>query len=121
MRRNGFALALSFAVLCALSAGASAQTARFITVDPGAAAEAYRESRFQAALTLEVTPLDAQILLDGSLIGTARQLVAQAVPVLPGWHTVEVGAPGYYPYTGHFAADQHSSANSFVVSLVPVR
>jgi len=119
MKRYGFALALSLAVLCALPAGASAQA--FAYFDPGASGEAYRESRYQAALTLEVTPLEAQILLDGHPIGTARQLVAQAVPVSPGWHVVEVGAPGYYSYAGRFVADQHSSASLFVVSLVPIR
>jgi CRISPR/Cas system-associated exonuclease Cas4 (RecB family) len=86
-----------------------------------AATDAYRSSRFEAALVLEVLPLDAEVLLDGRPIGSARELVAQAVSVTPGWHTVAVGAPGYYAYIGRFVADQHSSANLFVVTLVPVR
>jgi hypothetical protein len=119
MKHYGFVFALSLTALCALPAAAGAED--FTYMSPGASGQAYRESRFQAALTLEVTPLEAQILLDGHPIGTARQLVAQAVPVSPGWHVVEVGAPGYYSYAGRFVADQHSSANLFVVSLVPIR
>src|SRR5262249_49428693 len=108
------------ALLWALPGGASAQEF-WMSTGAKEAGEAYAQSRFQAALTLEVQPLDAQVLLDGRPIGTGRELVAVAVPVGPGWHTVEVGAPGHYSYTGRFVADQHSSANLFVVTLVPIR
>jgi hypothetical protein len=120
MTRNGFALALGLLFLCALPSVVNAQMFA-VDVSAAAAGSAYQESRYQAALTLEVLPLEAEVLLDGHPIGTGRQLVAQAVPVTPGWHTVTVGAPGHYPYTGHFVADQHSSANLFVVTLSPVR
>jgi hypothetical protein len=118
------ALVLGLAFPCALVPGAAnAQMAQMPTVSVSAAAagEAYRESRFQAALTVEVLPLDAQVLLDGRPIGTGRELVAQAIAVAPGWHTVEVAAPGHYSYAGRFVADQHSSANTFVVTLPPIR
>lgn len=125
MKGIWLALALGVALVCALPGGASAQASwpSFGATDVSAreAGESYRSSRFEAALTLEVLPPDAQILLDGRLIGTGRELVAVAVPVGPGWHTVEVGAPGHYSYIGRFVADQHSSANLFVVTLVPIR
>jgi hypothetical protein len=125
MNRNRFALAFGLVFLCALPGAVRAQmpSADVNATDVGAAAAgaAYQASRYEAALVLQVLPLDAQVLLDGKPIGTARELVAIAVPVTPGWHTVEVGAAGFYPYTGRFVADQHSSANGFVVTLVPVR
>ena len=121
MKRNGFALALGLATLCVPPGAVTAQQMPAVAVSAEEAGVAYRSSRFEAALTLEVLPLDAQVLLDGRPIGTGRELVAQAVAVLPGWHTVEVTAPGYYSYAGRFVADQHSSANLFVVTLPPVR
>lgn len=120
MTRNGLGLVLGLAFLCGLPGAVSAQSS-FAVISGEAATEAYRSSRFEAALVLEVLPLDAQVLLDGYPIGTARELVAIAVPVQPGWHTVEVNAPGYYAHTGRFVADRHSSANLFVVTLVPIR
>jgi hypothetical protein len=121
MTRYGFALALGLMVLCAVPATGSAQMMPAMDVDPAAAAAAYQSSRHEAALTVEILPLEAQVLLDGKPIGTGRDLVAIAIPVTPGWHTVEVGAPGYVPYAGRFVADQHSSANLFVVTLAPIR
>ncbi|HXJ77920.1 MAG TPA: hypothetical protein VMS64_04475 [Candidatus Methylomirabilis sp.] len=120
MKQSGFALVLGLALVCAFPGRGIAQTP-YLGVSAEEATAAYASSRFQAALTLEVTPLDAQVFLDGRPIGSARELVAIAVPVAPGWHTVEIGAPGYYAHTSRFVADQHSSANLVVVSLVPVR
>lgn len=117
-------LVLGFVFLCALLPGvgnAQMPLMPATSVSPEAAGAAYRAARYEAALVLEVLPLDAQVLLDGHPIGTARQLVAVGIPVTPGWHTVEIGAAGFYPYAGRFVADQHSSATSFVVTLTPVR
>jgi hypothetical protein len=121
MTRAGFAQALGLLVLCALPGPGSAQGMYSMDVSAEAAGASYQSSRYQAALTVEILPLEAQVLLDGKPIGTGRDLVALAIPVTPGWHTVEVGAPGYVPYTGRFVADQHSSANLFVVTLAPIR
>jgi hypothetical protein len=121
MRRSGLAMVMGLMFLCALPAIARAQFLPAVAVSAEAAGVAYQQSRYQAALSLDVLPLDAEVLLDGKSIGTARQLVAVAVPVTPGWHTVEVVAPGHHSYAGRFVADQHSSASMFVVNLVPIR
>jgi hypothetical protein len=122
MTRDGFALTLGLVVvLCALPESGNAQGMFSVDVSAESAGIAYRSSRYEAALTVEILPLEAQVLLDGKPIGSGRDLVAVAVSVTPGWHTVEVGAPGYYPYSGRFVADQHSSANLFVVTLAPIR
>jgi hypothetical protein len=112
-------LALGVVAFCGLAEAVNAQTFEYFT--PGGSGMAYREGRYEAALVVDVRPLDAQILLDGRPIGTARELMAQAIPVSPGWHTVDFVADGHYSYRGRFAADQHSSASPFVVTLVPIR
>ena len=120
MKRKGATLALGLVLLCVLPETSRAQMPA-VSVSAEAAGQAYTESRYQAAVTLEVLPLEAEVRLDGVRIGSARELVAIAVPVTPGWHTVEVAAPGHFPHAARFVADQHSSANLVVVTLVPVR
>jgi hypothetical protein len=118
MVKRKLALVLVLAFLCALPVGVMAQMA----TGPGVAFDIYRASRFETALILDVRPLEAQILLDGRPIGTARELVAQALPINLGWHTLEIGAAGFYPHFVRFEAyDAHSSASQFTVTLVPVR
>ena len=112
-------LVVGIVALCGLAEGVSAQTFEYFT--PGEGGIVYREGRYEAALIVDVRPLEAQILLDGRPIGTARELMAHAIPVSPGWHTVDFVADGHYSYRGRFAADQHSSASPFVVTLVPIR
>jgi hypothetical protein len=64
----------------------------------GVAADSY-ETRTpigeSSTLTIDVVPLYAEVRLDGVPLGKAHDLVAQAVAVTPGTHTVEIGAPGY--------------------------
>jgi hypothetical protein len=48
-----------------------------------------------AILTIEVLPLEAEVRLDGVLLGTARELMAQVVTIAPGRHVVQVSAPGH--------------------------
>jgi hypothetical protein len=117
-------LALGVVSLCALLPGTGhAQMAQMPAVDVSAeaAGATYRVARYQALLVLDVLPLEAQVLLDGHPVGTARQLVAIGLPVSPGWHTVEISAPGFLPYAGRFVGDQHSSATAFTVTLAPAR
>ena len=50
-----------------------------------------------ATLTVAALPLQAEVRLDGVLLGSAHDLVARALPILPGDHVVEIWAPGYLP------------------------
>src|SRR5262245_46745515 len=94
MAKSKLALIVVLAFLCALPAAVMAQMA----YTPGTAFEVYQRSRYETALIVDARPLDAQVLLDGFPIGTARELVAQAVPITLGWHTLEIGAVGYFPH-----------------------
>jgi hypothetical protein len=58
---------------------------------PGAVATAGDSS----TLTVDVIPLQAEVRLNGVSLGTAHDLVYRAIPILPGWHVLEVTAPGY--------------------------
>ena len=67
----------------------------------GVAADTYESTTVGASSTLviDVVPVNAEVRLDGVPIGTAADLVSQAVAVTPGKHVVEVGAPGFFPAT----------------------
>src|SRR5215207_5774856 len=66
----------------------------------GVAADTYESTIGESStLTIDVVPLYAEVRLDGVPIGTAHDLVSQAVPVTPGKHIVEIGAPGFFPAT----------------------
>src|ERR1044071_6165887 len=64
---------------------------------------------FETTLVVDARPLAAEILLNGRPLGPAQSLIAQAISVGPGTHTLEVRAPGYYPYFSTFTPDTHSS------------
>ena len=72
----------------------------------GVAADSYESTTIgeSSTLTIDVVPLYAEVRLDGVPIGTAHDLVSQAVPVTPGTHIVEIGAPGFLPATVTVAA-----------------
>ena len=67
----------------------------------GVAADSYDSTIIGASstLTIDVVPLYAEVRLDGVSLGTAHELISQAVPVTPGKHVVEIGAPGFFPST----------------------
>jgi len=52
-----------------------------------------------STLTIDVVPLYAEVRVDGVSLGTAHELISQAVAVTPGRHVVEIGAPGFFPAT----------------------
>ena len=58
-----------------------------------------------ATLIVDVSPHTAQVLLDGKPLGTAGELVAQALPVSLGPHVVQIQAPGFRTRTWQFYAD----------------
>jgi len=78
-RRLSVVLALVAA--CGWCAVASAQSS-YVTGD-------------SASITVDVLPLSAEVKLDGVPIGTAHELGARVLPVLPGDHVIEVSADGH--------------------------
>ena len=70
------------------------------------AADSYESTTIgeSATLTIDVVPLHAEVRLNGVPLGTAHDLISQAVPVTPGKHVVEIGAPGFLPATVTVAA-----------------
>ncbi len=59
----------------------------------------------QRFLIVDALPSEAQVFLDGHLLGTAGQLIARALPIAPGRHALEVVAPGFRPYIAVFSTD----------------
>jgi hypothetical protein len=70
-------------------------------------------------LIVDATPSEAQVFLDGRLLGTAQQLVARALLLTPGSHAVEVVAPGYDPYVAQFTVAPGAFPIRFRVALSP--
>ncbi len=75
--------------------------------------------RFSAFLAVDASPLQAQVALDGRPLGSARELMAQALPMAPGEHTIEISAPGFRRYVQQFSADTSGSVSQFKVDLPP--
>ena len=61
-------------------------------------------------LIVDAVPAEAQIFLDGRPLGSAAELLARALPLGPGRHTVQVLAPGFRPYAAQFVADPSFSS-----------
>jgi hypothetical protein len=72
-----------------------------LLVVAGFAPEAASQGRAAAilgdssTLTVDVVPLQAEVRLNGVRLGSAHDLVARAIPVIPGEHVLDVAAPGY--------------------------
>jgi hypothetical protein len=86
-RRLSLGLAAPSLMLVALCGWSSNAAAQPIGYDPGSS----------SSLTVTALPLEAQVSLDGVPLGSAHDLVARAVVMVPGDHVVEVWAPGYLP------------------------
>ena len=73
-----------------------------------AGGDGFRATRFdsESFLILDATPVDAQVFLDGRLLGSAGKLVARALPLSPGRHAVTITAQGFRSYVARFVADQ---------------
>ena len=54
-----------------------------------------------SVIVVDVLPLNAQVRLNGVLIGSGQELIAQSVFVLPGEHRLEFSAPGHLPTLVH--------------------
>ena len=108
MKHNMLALALGLALLGALPDAVSAQSLTGVSWN-----------RSETTLIVDARPLQAQVLIDGRPLGSARELIAKAISVTPGSHTVEIRAPGFHRYVGEFTADDAGSATQFWVTLAP--
>lgn len=90
------------------SSGLAAGALGALALGFGAAGAGYRESAWRedpALLIVDVTPPDAHVYLDGRRLGTAGELVARALPLALGVHTVHVQAPGRRARAVQFLAD----------------
>ncbi len=79
----------------------------------------YRATTVSSYLIVEAQPLEAQVFLDGHLLGTARDLMVHAVAVGPGRHAIEIVAPGFYPYITKFTAYATGFSTRLRVDLAP--
>jgi hypothetical protein len=70
-------------------------------------------------LIVEASPREAQVFLDGRLLGVAGELVARAFPLPPGRHALEIVAPGFGPYIAQFVVAPGSFPMRFRVTLRP--
>ena len=73
----------------------------------GTSGESYPGAWYEdpATLIVDVAPHGARVFLDGRPLGTAGELVAQAVPVALGPHVLQVQAPGFRTRAFQFYAD----------------
>jgi CRISPR/Cas system-associated exonuclease Cas4 (RecB family) len=114
MKRTAVATMLGLALWCVAHRPSEAQMA--MTGVHGGGYDV-----FETTLVLDVLPLAAEILVDGHVLGSSAALVARAISVAPGTHTIEIRAPGYRRYVNRFSTDSRSSVNRFRVVLVPER
>ena len=73
-----------------------------------------------ATLTVAVLPLYAEVRLDGVLLGSAHDLVARTVAMVPGDHVVQVSAPGYLPSIVYVPSTPNWASHVYL-ELVPAR
>lgn len=57
-----------------------------------------------ALLYVEADPADAQVFVDGQLVGSAGQVRTYGLQISPGHHRLEILAPGFKPFTAEFTA-----------------
>ena len=79
------------------------------------------DTPIDALVTIEVLPLNAEVRLNGALLGTALEITNQGLPVFGSRaYTVQISAPGHIPRTltlvGNSAMPQRVH-----VDLVPIR
>jgi hypothetical protein len=73
-----------------------------------------------ALVTIEALPLNAEVRLNGALVGTALEIANQGLPVFGSRaYTVQISAPGHIPRTLTLVANS-SMPQRVHVDLVPV-
>jgi hypothetical protein len=85
------------------STGAVAAGALMFGAAMGSNDEGWRDD--PALFTVDATPADALVYLDGRFLGVAGELLARALPVAFGPHLIQVVAPGFRPWAERFVAD----------------
>jgi hypothetical protein len=73
-----------------------------------------------SSLTVTALPLQAEVRLDGVPVGSAHDLVAHPIAMVPGDHVVEIWAPGYLP-TAVNVQGEPDFASHINLILVPDR
>lgn len=61
-------------------------------------------SSTQALLIVDATPGNAEVFVNGRLLGSASALVGRAVPISPGKHSLEIISRGFRPFSTQFTA-----------------
>lgn len=86
-------LALALAVLGSAAVLVEAASAQW-TLSGG-----YVVPTNSSTITVDVLPHEAEVRLDGVLLGTAHDLISKSIFVVPGNHRLEFSAPGYLSTT----------------------
>jgi hypothetical protein len=68
---------------------------------------------------VDARPLDAHVFLDGEPIGTARELMARALPALTGKHVIQVVHPGFRPFAARFSTAPGAYPAIIRTTLIP--
>ena len=68
-------------------------------------------------LIVDAVPLDAHVFLDGRFLGSARDILARALPLSPGGHAIAITLPGYRSYLAPFDADPSGFSTRIRVRL----
>ncbi len=100
VRRGALHVAASGAAVAPVAAGA-------LVLGSAASRRAFGPAVLDSAayLIVDATPPEAQVFLDGRLLGSSGQLVARALPLSPGRHALTITARGFRPYVAQFDAD----------------
>jgi hypothetical protein len=77
----------------------------------------YGSNPIEPFLIVDALPLDAQVYLDGRLLGTAADLLARPLRITHGRHAISVTAPGFSAYTARFMTDPHGFSTRVGVTL----
>jgi hypothetical protein len=98
---GGFAFAVVGGRLVAVGSGSGAVAVGALGMAMGASTSAGSlGTPIPSLLVVEAVPLDAEIMLDGKAVGTARERASYALDLPPGRHTIKITAPGHKPLTG---------------------
>jgi hypothetical protein len=111
-------IVLAFGVLAALFVPAPVVAASGMMMS-GPIAQWYGANPIQPFLMIDALPIDAQVYVDGRPLGTARDLLARALAIAPGAHSIAIVAPGFSPYSASFATDPKGFSTRVQVTLIP--